>query len=174
MRPFLAMITPVGDLGGPVDPGWGVGGPGSPGGPGGPGGPGSPGGPGGPGPVYPAHPIAGGPWPTHPIAGPQPPQPGQPPGGGAHPSHPIYFPPEGSQPPLGFWGGVAPPYVDIGGPGPQPRPEHPIVLPPDLPAEIPPPNGGESIPIEWKTGWTQVTGWVIVGIPTVPHPTPSK
>jgi hypothetical protein len=170
MRPFLAMITPVGDLGSPVDPGWGVGGPGSPGGPGGPGSPG------GPGPVYPAHPIAGGPWPTHPIAGPQPPQGG---GGGAHPEHPIYFPPESGQPPLGIWG---PPDMPPGfwgggmGPGvkPQPHPEHPIVLPPDLPAEIPPPNGGEAIPIEWKTGWTQVTGWVIVGIPTVPHPTPSK
>lgn len=39
------------------------------------------------------------------------------------------------QPPLGTWGGVAPPYVDIGGPGPQPpagaHPAHPIVIPPD-------------------------------------------
>src|SRR4029077_14148501 len=33
-------------------------------------------------------------------------------------------------PPLGIWGG-RPPYVDIGGPAPQPHPEHPIVIPPD-------------------------------------------
>jgi hypothetical protein len=30
-----------------------------------------------------------------------------------------------AQPPLGIWGG-APPYVDIGGPGSQPHPSHPI------------------------------------------------
>jgi len=33
--------------------------------------------------------------------------------------------------PPGYWGGVAPPYVDIGGPAPQPHPEHPIVIPPN-------------------------------------------
>lgn len=36
-------------------------------------------------------------------------------------------------PPLGFWGGRPPPYVDIGGPGPQPpsgaHPSHPWVPP---------------------------------------------
>jgi hypothetical protein len=113
---------------------------------------------------------------------PQPPgSPGQPPlgiwGGGnvPMPTPPIYFPPPGSQPPLGIWGGRPPNYVDIGGPGPQPRPEHPIVLPPDLPPEIPPPNGGGSpIPIDWKTGWTEQTGWIIVGVPGGTHPTPSK
>lgn len=76
------------------------------------------------------------------------------------------------QPPLGFWGGVAPPtvthpiapggpppgiwggappYVDIGGPGPQPRPEHPIVLPPvepgGPPVEIWPSPGHPAHPI---------------------------
>jgi hypothetical protein len=141
--------------------------------------------PGGP---YPSHPIApGGPppqiWPspgvpTHPIApgGPPPtiwPSPGV-------PTHPIYFPPPGSPPPLGIWG---PPDMPPGfwggslGPGvkPQPHPEHPIVLPPNLPPEIPPPEGGgPAIPIEWKTGWTPTTGWVVVGVPTVPHPTPSS
>lgn len=29
---------------------------------------------------------------------------------------------------LGFWGGVAPPWVDNTLPGPQPKPEHPIVI----------------------------------------------
>jgi hypothetical protein len=172
MRPFLAMVTPIGDFGGPVDPGFGHPGPGLP----------QP--PTGQPPVYPAHPIAGGPWPSHPIAGPQPPQPGQPPGiwggrppyvdiGGPGPqptpTPPIYFPPEGSQPPLGIWGGVKPPYVDIGGPAPQPKPEHPIVLPPELPPQTP-----ETGPIEWKTGWTEQTGWIIVGVPAGTHPAPSQ
>jgi hypothetical protein len=39
-------------------------------------------------------------------------------------------------PPLGTWGGVAPPYVDIGGPGPQPTPTPPIYFPP--PGSSPP------------------------------------
>jgi hypothetical protein len=90
------------------------------------------------------------------------------PGSQPHPSHPIYFPPPGSQPPLGIWGGRPPLYVDIGGPAPQPHPEHPIVLPPDLPPTTP--EGGK---IEWRTAWTATTGWVVVGIPQEPHPTPS-
>jgi hypothetical protein len=48
------------------------------------------------------------------------------------PTHPIA--PGG--PPPGIWGG-APPYPDIGGPGPQPHPEHPIVLPPVEPGGPP-------------------------------------
>ena len=74
------------------------------------------------------------------------------------------------QPPLGIWGGRPPNYVDIGGPGPQPHPEHPIVLPPDLPPTTP--EGGM---IEWKTAWTPTTGWVVVGIPAEGSlvPTPS-
>jgi hypothetical protein len=130
-----------------------------------------PGGPGGqpPQPVYPAHPIAGGPWPSHPIYGPQPPQPGQPPGGGG-----------GGQPPLGIWGGPfdppriwggAPPYVDIGFPGSQPHPEHPIVLPPELPPTMPDPDNR---PIDWKTAWTPQTGWIVIGVPSGAHLTPSK
>src|SRR4029077_13122961 len=111
--------------------------------------------------------------------------------GGPQPSHPIA--PGG--PPLGFWGGTAPPYVDIGGPGPQPpsgahpshpiyyppyvdagppaaqpHPEHPIVLPPDLPPTLPDPDNR---PVNWKTAWTPVTGWIVVGIPSGTHPTPS-
>ncbi|HEY4384162.1 MAG TPA: hypothetical protein VGN34_06765 [Ktedonobacteraceae bacterium] len=62
-------------------------------------------------------PMPGGPEVSHPIA------PGGQPG---YPAHPIA---PGGQPP-GIWGG-APPYVDIGGPGPQPGPSHPIVIPPD-------------------------------------------
>jgi hypothetical protein len=41
-------------------------------------------------------------------------------GGGGRPDQGL------PQPPLGIWGGAPPPYVDIGGPGWQPRPSHPI------------------------------------------------
>jgi hypothetical protein len=76
---------------------------------------------------------------------------------GAHPSHPIApgggpFPSHPIAP-----GGISP--------------EHPIVLPPDLPPTLPPPDGR---PVDWKAAWTPTTGWIIVGIPTGPVPTPSK
>jgi hypothetical protein len=48
--------------------------------------------------------------------------------GGPTPMPPIYYPPAGKPP--GIWGGP-PAYVDIGGPGPQPGPSHPIIIPPD-------------------------------------------
>jgi hypothetical protein len=104
------------------------------------------------------------PYPSHPIA-PGGPPPQVWPGPGV-PTHPIA--PGG--PPPGYWGGVAPPYVDIGGPAPQPQPEHPIVLPPDLPPTMPPPD---SRPIDWKVVWSPPTGWVVVGVPNGPVPTPS-
>jgi hypothetical protein len=147
------------------------------------------------GPGFPTHPIAPGgpplgfwggrppeyvdiggpgpqPHPEHPIApGGKPPYPSQGPG---FPTPPIYFPPPGSKPPLGIWGGRPPEYVDIGGPGPQPHPEHPIVLPPDLPPTIPPEGGQPERPIDWKVGWTAQTGWVVIGIPQFPVVTPSS
>jgi hypothetical protein len=120
-------------------------------------------------PVYPAHPIVippgslGGGKPTHPIYlppgiwGPTDPFPTHPivippdavePG---VPSHPIVIPP----PPLGIWGGSN-----------QPFPTPPIFLPPDSPER-------EKL-IEWHVGWSDNTGWVVVGVPNVPVPTPSK
>ena len=140
--------------------------------------------PGGPGgqppsgggmPPHPAHPIWrpdlgiwGGPW--------------EPP----YPSHPIYNPggPPGSSPP-GYWGGGMGPGVKPQPPGsgqpplgiwPNPPegsvlPEHPIVLPPDLPPTMPPPD---ERPIDWKTAWTPATGWIVIGVPSGAHPTPSK
>lgn len=117
-----------------------------------------------PSPGHPAHPIApGGPPPTiwpgpgplphpeHPIApgGPPPtiwPSPG-------HPAHPIYLPP-------GIW--PNPPE------GQAPLPEHPIVIPP--PDTAPP----GTPPLEVKVAWTPATGWVVVLVPTGPHPAPSK
>jgi hypothetical protein len=127
------------------------------------------------GPGFPTHPIAPGgpplgiwgggnvPYPTPPMA------PGGPPlgtwGGGnvPYPTPPIYFPGEpvdpGYHPPgvggpgsgLGTWGG-----------GNVPYPTPPIVIPPDMPPTMPDPD---SRPIEWKTGWTEKTGWIVVGIP---------
>jgi hypothetical protein len=67
-----------------------------------------------------------------------------------HPAHPIA--PGGSEPPLGFWGGVAPPQIW----------GDPIL--PAKPPEI----------IDWHAGWSESTGWVLIGIPNVPAPTPSK
>jgi hypothetical protein len=179
-QPFLALITPIG-MGGRPDQGL----PGQP--PGYWGGvappwvdntlPVPPGGAppgywGGVAPPYPDQGLPGHqPRPSHPIA-----PGGRPPGiwGGGNvpmPSPPIYFPPPGSPPPLGIWGGKPPNYVDIGGPGAQPKPEHPIVLPPGLPPTLP-----DLGPVDWKTGWTQETGWVIVGVPNegTTVPTPSK
>jgi hypothetical protein len=192
MSGFLAFIIPM--SGGPVDPGFGV--PGWPAHPIAPGGerpthPIAPGGerpthpiaPGGkpptiwPSPGHPAHPIAPGgeppgiwgggnePFPTPPIVlppGTEKPPPGiwsepiLPPGiwpSPGHPAHPIApggQPP--SEPPLGFWGGVAPPQ---------------IWGDPIMPAEPP------QI-IDWYAGWSEDSGWVIVGVPNVPAPTPSK
>jgi hypothetical protein len=114
-------------------------------------------------PVYPSHPIVIPPdaiapgVPTHPIY--LPPSPSHPivippdaiaPG---VPTHPIYLPP---LPPLEIWGGPIDPYPDQGPPGPQP-----------------PIEGGLRPLVEWKIAWTIRTGWVVVGVPTVPHPTPS-
>jgi hypothetical protein len=71
-------------------------------------------------PAEPTHPIV--PSAEHPIY--------LPPNGDASPEHPIFIPIE---PPLGFWGGTAPPFVDIAPPGQQPpagaHPMPPIYLP---------------------------------------------
>jgi hypothetical protein len=99
--------------------------------------------------------------------------------------------PPGGQPPLGIWGGpFQPPYPSQGPgfptqpiyiPGPPGQPPiavqlpvfppeatHPIQLPPDVaPPEI------EGKRIEWKTAWSQSTGWVVIGIPQGNVPTPS-
>ena len=83
----------------------------------------------------------------------------------------------GQQP--GIWG-PNDPRPGTGLPGQQPgqiwgpndpRPSHPITLPPDLPEELPDPDNR---PIEWTTAWTQTSGWVVIGIPQGPAPTPSK
>lgn len=75
-----------------------------------------------------------------------------PPGGGAEPPLGIWGPPD--MPP-GFWGGGMGPGVK-----PQPRPEHPIVLPPDQvppdmkPPEPPPPGTTTPVPPpEGSPGW---------------------
>jgi hypothetical protein len=114
-------------------------------------------------PIHPSHPIVippgslGGGKPEHPIYLP-PPRPEHPivippdavePG---VPSHPIVIPP----PPLGIWGGAN-----------QPFPTPPIFLPP---------NADREKLIEWTIGWSEETGWVVVGVPNpdVEVPTPSR
>jgi len=139
--------------------------------------------PGGP-PLYPSHPIApGGERPTHPIA------PGGPPpgiwggiGDYIDAGFPAPQPPPAGGPPLEIWGPIGN-YPDAGFPAPQPgpgRPTHPIYYPPVL---WPPPGPlvgiDNSLPgepkkmVEWKTAWSPTTGWVVVGVPTVPVPTPA-
>lgn len=135
-------------------------------------------------PPFPAHPIAPGgggqpprpdqglpPFPSQGLPGWQPyPDQGLPGGQGGRPSHPIYYPPYPDQ--------GLPPFPSQGLPGQQPRPDqglppfpsHPITLPPELPETLPDPDNR---PIDWKTAWTPATGWVVVGIPTGPVPTPS-
>ena len=96
--------------------------------------------------------------PTFPIA------PGGPPPviwpGPGFPAHPI------APPPPGIWGG-RPPYVDIGGPGPQPGPSHPIVIPPDL---IAPgvPSHPVYIPVYPAHPITIPPGALAPGVPTHP------
>jgi hypothetical protein len=109
----------------------------------------------------PTHPIApGGPppqvWPgpgapTHPIA-----PGGSPPGIWPSPGHPAHPIAPGGRPP-GIWGG-----------GNEPFPTPPIYIGPPVPAPEPPPV------IEWHSAWSPQTGWVTVGIPQVPAPTPSE
>jgi hypothetical protein len=65
------------------------------------------------------------------------------------PTHPIVIPP----PPLGIWGGAN-----------EPFPTPPIFLPP---------GEDRTKLIEWTIGWSENTGWVVIGVPTVPVPTPS-
>lgn len=64
--------------------------------------------------------------------------------------------PGGGKPP-GIWGGPIDPY-----------PGHPLPEPPGKPEEPVQP------PIEWKAVWHPTAGWVVVGIPTIEHPVPSK
>ena len=75
---------------------------------------------------------------------------------------PVEPPPDiHPEPPLVIWGGPIDPYPDIGGPGPQPHPEHPIVLPPPPdkpPATVSPPHEG------WN--WSAAkSGWYYLYIP---------
>lgn len=118
--------------------------------------------PGAPG--VPTHPIYWPPsvWPTPPERPPS----GRPPGtwGGSNepfPTPPIVIPPDKpGVPPLVVWGG-----------GNEPFPTPPI----ELPGQPPPPTDGGPPQrlVEWRTAWTQATGWVIIGIPQVPVPVPS-
>lgn len=157
-QPFLALITPIGS--GASQP------------------------PGGP-PPRPWGPI------NYPDQGlPQPP-PGIWGGGGVGDYIDAGFPgPQPGQPPRP-WGPIN--YPDQGLPGAQPpmsgggRPTHPIYYPPVIwdpsrpsnpitnPGDPNNPGGQQPQPkIEWKTAWSPSTGWIVVGVPTGEHVTPSS
>jgi hypothetical protein len=115
-------------------------------------------------------PGTGLPYPDQTLPTPQPPFPTRPPAYPDQslppfPSHPIVVPPGGVWPPNPPVG--QPPYPDQSLP---PFPSHPIVLPPNLPPTLPSPDNR---PVDWKTAWTPATGWIVIGIPTGPVPTPA-
>ena len=154
-EPFLALITPLGAPTAPQPPLgiWGGGNvpfPTPPMAPGGGGYWGQANDPGwSAGSPRPPYPSQGPGFPTPPIAGP-----GRPPGWGI-----AQDPGYGLDAGLGTWGGAG-----------QPFPTPPIVIPPDLPPTLPAPDNR---PIEWKTAWTPTTGWIVIGVPQGPAPTPS-
>jgi hypothetical protein len=111
-------------------------------------------------PVYPAHPIVIPPGaiapgvPEHPIVLPPP----------VSPEHPIVIPPDAISPGVPAHPIVIPPVPPLGIWGDVNAPTHPIVLPPGERPKL----------VEWTIGWSEQTGWVVVGVPNVPTPTPSK
>jgi len=109
-------------------------------------------------PGYISHPIVLPGVPTHPIVI-VPPNPG---GGDNAPGIPVNLPvyPWTPTHPI-----VIPPPA-VPDQGLPPFPSHPIVLPPTMP-------DGDNRPVEWKVAWFPETGWIVVGIPKVPVPTPS-
>jgi hypothetical protein len=98
-----------------------------------------------------------GPYPDHGLPGPQPGGPTYPSQGPGFPTNPIVLPP-----PPGTGEGAPPIAVQL--PIFPWTPSHPIELP-----DIPTPPG-----IEWKAAWTPQTGWVVVGLPSGEHVTPSR
>lgn len=96
-------------------------------------------------PGYPTHPWMPPYGPAHPIA---------PGGSGGAPSHPIYYPPV-------IWD--------------PSRPSNPIVNPGDPNNPAAGQGEGDRQPkIEWKSAWSPSTGWIVVGVPTGEHVTPSS
>jgi hypothetical protein len=93
------------------------------------------------------------------LPGPQPP--GGPPPWVSHPIVPTPWP----EPPV-IGGGVPP---SIWGGANQPFPTPPIVLPIAPGGALPEPG----TLVEWKAGWSPQTGWVVVGLPQMPVPTPA-
>lgn len=83
---------------------------------------------------------------------------------------PVIPPPQ--QPPDGGGGGKPP---GIWGGANEPFPTPPIANVPGAPGYTPPDKPPEPIqpPIDWKVIWTPSEGWVVVGVPNVPHPAPS-
>ena len=80
----------------------------------------------------------------------------------------------GPMPPGQGGGGGSPPGIWGGGNVPMPNP--PIANVPGAPGYQPPDRPPEPIdpPVEWKAVWHPTEGWVVVGIPQFPHPSPSE
>lgn len=124
----------------------------------------------------------------------------RPPGSPAHPivipdppsiEHPIVLPPmiwpepPDGKPPIGLDPGKPEHPIVLPKPPPPAHPEHPIVMPvppelwpkpgrPEHPIVIPPEEPTDPMrPIDWQIGWTEDTGWVVVGVPQFPHPAPA-
>lgn len=77
---------------------------------------------------------------------------------------PDQLPPDiNPEPPLVIWGGPIDPYPDIGLPGPQPHPEHPIVIPPEPPPIQPPAT--PTLPHEGWNWSAAKSGWYYLYIP---------
>jgi hypothetical protein len=80
------------------------------------------------------------------------------------------LPPGSTTPPPGIW---SEPILPPPAPG---VPAHPIALPPlqIWGDPIYPPSPERPKIIDWYAAWSENTGWVVVGVPNVPAPTPSK
>lgn len=102
--------------------------------------------------------------------GPMPPGQGGPPGIWGGGNVPMPNPPIANVPGAP---GYRPPGDHIWGGGNVPMPSPPIANVPGLPPTTDPPAEPIQPPIEWKAVWHPTEGWVVVGIPNVPHPTPS-
>lgn len=86
---------------------------------------------------------------------------------------PVEPPPDiQPEPPLIIWGGPIDPHPDHGLPGPQPHPEHPIVIPPEPPpteppTQVEPPHEG------WN--WSPaMSGWYYLYVPGKDQPGPKR
>lgn len=99
----------------------------------------------------------------------------------ARTTQPVVLIGEASLTGLGIGGGpiIPPGQPPVGQPpgiwGPtDPRPTPPIPIYPGGSPDPPKPPDPVQPPIDWKAVWHPTEGWIVVGIPQFPVPTPSK